>query len=130
MKTIRLILLSALFFAAQFSFAQDSAQVFKWTVSSKKISDHTYELSFSTQGNPSWNLYAPNQDLSGVSSASLTLNDSAFHLVDQFKQTGTAKEEASKIINTLWCLHSFPCHTKPHLFLCRYSTLGNFHHIT
>jgi thiol:disulfide interchange protein DsbD len=97
MKIIRLVLLSALFFAAQFSFAQDSVQVYKWNVTSKKISDHTYELIFSTQGNASWNLYAPNQDLSGVPSASLTLNDSAFHLVDQFKQTGAVKEEASKI---------------------------------
>jgi cytochrome c biogenesis protein CcdA/thioredoxin-related protein len=97
MKTIRLILLSALFFASNFVFAQDSAQVFKWNVTSKKISDHTYELIFSTKGNPSWNLYAPNQDLSGVQSASLTLNDSAFHLVDKFKQTGTVKEEPSKI---------------------------------
>jgi cytochrome c biogenesis protein CcdA/thioredoxin-related protein len=97
MKSIRLILLSALFFAAHFVFAQDSAQVFKWNVNSKKISDHTYEFIFSTQGNPAWNLYAPDQDLSGVPSASLTLNDSAFHLVDQFKQTGTVKEEPSKI---------------------------------
>jgi cytochrome c biogenesis protein CcdA/thioredoxin-related protein len=97
MKSIRLILLLALFFAAHFVFAQDSVQVFKWNVTSKKVSDHIYELIFSTQGNPAWNLYAPDQDLSGVPSASLTLNDSAFHLVDQFKQAGTVKEEPSKI---------------------------------
>lgn len=97
MKSIRLIFFTALLFAVQLSFAQDSAQVFKWSVSSKKIADHTYELNFSTAGNPSWNLYAPNQDLSGVQSASLTLNDSAFHLVEGFKQTGTIKEEPSKI---------------------------------
>jgi thiol:disulfide interchange protein DsbD len=97
MKSIRIVFLSALFFAAQFSFAQDSAQAFKWNVTSKKIADHTYQLIFSTQGNPNWNLYAPDQDLGGVPSAALTLNDSAFQTIDQFKQTGTAKEEPSKI---------------------------------
>lgn len=97
MKSIRIVFLSALFFAAQFSFAQDSAQAYKWNVTSKKIADHTYQLIFSTQGNPNWNLYAPGQDLGGVPSAALTLNDSAFQTVDQFKQTGTLKEEPSKI---------------------------------
>jgi len=97
MKSSRLIFFIVLFFAAHFSFAQDSIQVFKWNVTSKKLSDHAYELVFSTQGNPNWNLYAPDQDLSGVPSASLTLNDSAFHLVDKFKQTGTVKETPSKI---------------------------------
>jgi cytochrome c biogenesis protein CcdA/thioredoxin-related protein len=97
MKSIRFILFAALFFAAHFSFAQDSIQIYKWNVTSKKVSGHTYELIFSTQGNPNWNLYAPDQDLGGVQSASLTLSDSAFHLVDKFKQTGTIKEEPSKI---------------------------------
>jgi len=98
MKNLRFGIFSFLFVIISLaSFAQDSAQVFKWNVSSKKVSDHTYEIIFSTLGNVQWNLYAPNQDLSGVASASLTLNDSAFHLVDGFKQTGTAKEQPSKI---------------------------------
>jgi thiol:disulfide interchange protein DsbD len=98
MKNLRIGFLSFFFLIASlFLFAQDSVQTFKWNVSSKKISDHTYELIFSTPGNPEWNLYAPDQDLSGVASAALTLNDSAFHLAGQFKQTGTAKEQPSKI---------------------------------
>jgi thiol:disulfide interchange protein len=98
MKNFRIGILHFFFLVTSlFSFAQDSTQAFKWNVSSKKISDHTYELIFSTQGNPQWNLYAPDQDLSGVASASLTLNDSAFHLIDQFKQAGTVKEQGSKI---------------------------------
>ena len=97
MKSIRLVFFMAFLFAVQLAFAQDSVQVFKWNVTSKKISDHTYELNFSTAGNPSWNLYAPNQDLSGVQSASLTLKDSDFHLIDALKKTGTVKEEQSKI---------------------------------
>lgn len=97
MKTTRLFFFTAFLLVVQFSFAQDVAQVFKWDVTSKKVSDNTYELIFSTAGSPSWNLYAPNQDLSGVPSASLTLNDSAFHAIDPFKQTGSVKEEQSKI---------------------------------
>ena len=93
MKKLQLVFLSiSLLLLNLFSFAQDSAQVFKWNATSKKISDHTYQLIFSTEGNPNWSLYAPDQDLSGVQSASLTLNDSAFHLIDKFKQTGTVKE--------------------------------------
>jgi cytochrome c biogenesis protein CcdA/thioredoxin-related protein len=98
MKNSRIGILSFVFVAISLvSFAQDSAHAFKWNVSSKKTAGHTYELIFSTQGNPGWNLYAPNQDLSGVSSASLTLNDSSFHLADQFKQTGTIREQPSRI---------------------------------
>jgi thiol:disulfide interchange protein DsbD len=98
MKNLRIGFLSFFFLIASlFLFAQDSVQTFKWNVSSKKISDHTYELIFATPGNPEWNLFAPDQDLSGVASAALTLNDSAFHLAGQFKQTGTAKEQPSKI---------------------------------
>jgi thiol:disulfide interchange protein DsbD len=98
MKNLRFSFFSVLFLLlGLFSFAQDSAQIFKWNVSSKKIAEHIYELIFSTQGNAEWSLYAPNQDLSGVTSVSLTLNDSAFHLVDQFKQTGTVKQQSSKI---------------------------------
>lgn len=79
------------------SFSQDSAQVFKWNVSSKKIADKTYELVFSTQGNAGWNLYAPNQDLSGVAAASITFPDSSFHASGTFAQTGTVKQQASQI---------------------------------
>lgn len=102
MKNVRLVFFSILFFVpVLFSFAQDSTKAFKWNVSSKKIADHTYELIFSTQGNTNWNLYAPDQDLSGVPSASLTLNDSAFYAVDPFKQTGAAKEQPSKIFTSI-----------------------------
>lgn len=86
-----------LFIISTISFAQDSAQVFKWTVSSKKTGDKTYELIFSTQGSEGWNLYAPNQDLSGVAAASMTFADSSFHAAGNFIQTGSLKQQQSKI---------------------------------
>jgi cytochrome c biogenesis protein CcdA/thioredoxin-related protein len=98
MKQIRLWLIGLLVFVVQLAaHSQDSTTVFKWTVNSKKLSGDVYQLIFSTQGNGEWNLYAPNQDLSGVPSAFLTLTDSAFHLVGQTQQTGALKEEPSKI---------------------------------
>ena len=102
MKKVGLCFIAVLFFATQFAArAQDSAQVFKWNVSSKRVSPNTYQLVFSTPGNGEWNLYAPNQDLSGVNSASLNLNDSAFHVVGDFQQSGAAKTETSKIFTGL-----------------------------
>lgn len=98
MKMLRPILVSLFFlFVNLFSFAQDSSQFISWNVASKKIADNTYELIFSTKGNSNWNLYAPNQDLGGVVSASVTLNDSAYHLIDHFKETGSVKEQPSKL---------------------------------
>jgi len=98
MKKSHLVFLLLLIFTARLiSYAQDSSQLFKWNISSKKLANNSYELIFSTPGNSQWNLYAPNQDLGGVASASLALNDSAFALVDQFRQTGSIKEQSSKI---------------------------------
>ena len=98
MKNFRVAFLGISFLLLNLiSFAQDSIQVFNWNVTSKKIADHTYELVFSTNGNAGWNLYAPNQDFGGTPSASLALSDSAYHLVRPFTQTGTAKEQPSKI---------------------------------
>lgn len=98
MKTVRPGFITLLILAIQvICFGQDSSQPFKWNVSSKKVSGNIYDLIFLTQENTDWNLYAPNQDLSGVTSASLSLNDSSFHLVDQFRQTGTIKQQTSKI---------------------------------
>jgi thiol:disulfide interchange protein DsbD len=98
MKNLCLAFLSLSFLLLNLSLsAQDSTQVFKWNVASKKIAEGTYELIFSTEGNKDWNLYAPNQDLSGVTSASLTLSDSAYHVAGNFNATGTLKEQPSKI---------------------------------
>ncbi|HEY6955547.1 MAG TPA: cytochrome C biogenesis protein, partial [Flavisolibacter sp.] len=98
MKKIALCFVTVLLLATSFTAgAQDSLKVFKWNITSKRISPNIYQLVFSTPGNSEWNLYAPNQDLSGVSSASLTLNDSAFHTVGEFKQSGIAKTGESKI---------------------------------
>lgn len=97
MKNFKPVFLAILFsVAGLFGLAQDSTQVFKWNISSKKISKHTYELVFSTQGSRGWDLYAPNQTLSEVPTTSISLSDSAFQLSGNFKQSGAIHERPSK----------------------------------
>jgi len=52
-----------LFFISFHAVAQDST-LYKWQVSSKKIDDKTYEVSFHTPGNSNWELYGANEVIS------------------------------------------------------------------
>ena len=98
MKIFRPAFLILLLFVTGISlFAQDTAQVFKWNVTSKKLSNNIYELVFSTSGAKGWYLYAPNQDLSGASTTTLTFPDSAFETVDNVITTGSLKDQQSRI---------------------------------
>lgn len=81
----------------QHGFAQDTAQVFAWKAGSKKVSDHRYEISFTTTGAPGWRLYAPNQVFSEVAMAALSFSDSAIRPAGTFRDSGTAVSEQSAI---------------------------------
>jgi thiol:disulfide interchange protein len=94
----RFLLISVLFLFSFFSFAQDS--IYQWTVSSKKISASQYEIIFSTQGNSTWQLYAPNQNLSDVPTTEIQFTDSAIRLNGSFKESGAAKNKLSSLFNT------------------------------
>ena len=96
MKKIALVICLLFFFL--FSFSQDS--IYQWKVSSKKIAEGQFELSFSTQGNAQWQLYAPNQNLSEVPTTELQFADSSIRLTENFKESGTAKNEQSTLFNT------------------------------
>ncbi|HEY1115774.1 MAG TPA: thioredoxin family protein [Chitinophagaceae bacterium] len=79
-------------------FAQDSTTaVFKWIVTSKKIGGNQYELQFSTQGAPGWQLYAPDQVLSEVPTTELQFPDSTMQLAGVFEVEGAIKSTASAI---------------------------------
>jgi thiol:disulfide interchange protein len=60
--------------------AQDSASIYSWKATSRKTGDKQYELSFSTSGAKGWQLYAPNQVISEVSTTEYHFNDSAIKL--------------------------------------------------
>ena len=96
---IRRIILLFIFFAATFiSFAQDSAS-FKWSVTSKKIADHKYELHFSTKAINGWQLYSANQNIAGVASTELLFPDSLIKVDTVYKETGNSKTIQNKIFD-------------------------------
>lgn len=94
MKKLLLLLLTVHFFASGYS--QDSVQVFKWSVSSKKITKSTYELTFTTPGNPKWLLYSPGQDLSDVQTVEVRFADSSIRM-QEISDLGNIKTEISKL---------------------------------
>lgn len=79
--------------------AQDTSSVFKWKVTSKKISADTYELQFSTSVVPGWQLYAPNQLLSEVPTTEFTFADSSIQLSGNANDSGGLKTFQSPIFN-------------------------------
>ncbi|HEX6429784.1 MAG TPA: hypothetical protein VF008_18955 [Niastella sp.] len=70
--------------------AQDST-AYKWEVSSKKIQDKVYELTFTTSGNNNWQLYGANESISDVPSVEIELSDSSIEVSKPFKETGDGK---------------------------------------
>ena len=87
--------------AGLFSHSQDSIQPFHWEISSKRISSNQYELIFSTEGNKSWDLYAPNQVLSEVPTTELQLSDSAIQMAGAFIDSGASNKSRSALFDTI-----------------------------
>ena len=87
--------------AGLFSHSQDSIQPFHWKISSKRISSNQYELIFSTEGNKSWDLYAPNQVLSEVPTTELQLSDSAIQMAEAFIDSGASNKSRSALFDTI-----------------------------
>lgn len=90
------------------AFAQDSTSPYQWKVTSKKVSDHQYELQFSTTGANGWQLYAPNQLLSDIPTTELQFLDSSIQKEKTFTDSGTIKSIASTIFETQVKIHQGP----------------------
>ncbi|MFL5742409.1 MAG: protein-disulfide reductase DsbD family protein [Flavisolibacter sp.] len=108
MKAGRIFLIALFMISRQFVFAQDSAHVYQWKISSKKIAPNQYELVFSTTANPSWMLYAPGQDLGGVMSSEIRFPDSAFSAEKKWIDSGNARTEKSAIFDMPVKLYQSP----------------------
>jgi cytochrome c biogenesis protein CcdA/thioredoxin-related protein len=96
MKLIFTLIAACLF--AIVGLAQDST-LYKWTVSSKKISDKTYELRFKTEGAPGWQLYAPQEVISEVPAAELVFADSSITVQKPFKSEGKSINIISEVFD-------------------------------
>lgn len=92
MKYLLLSFLACFVFVSGNIYAQDAA-AFAWTVSSKKISDKKYAISFSTPGNAKWQLYGPNEVISEVAAVELDFGDSSVVIEKPFKEEGNSKTE-------------------------------------
>lgn len=90
------LLLLSIFVSLNFILAQDSLQPFRWKVSSKKLGDKVYELSFQTNGNKNWQLYAP-QVLNEVATTELQLGDSSIQQDKNFVVSGATQNEQSAL---------------------------------
>src|SRR5215213_3875445 len=70
--------------------AQDST-IYKWSVTSKKIGESSYELKFTTPAAAGWQLYAPGQMVAGeVPTAELVFADSSIEVQRPFGFEGNA----------------------------------------
>src|SRR5882762_10831686 len=90
---------------------QDSS-AYAWEVNSKKIDPHTYELIFTTAGNPRWQLYGPNESISGTASVEIELQNSSIQLHKPYKESGAVK----KITNPIFDNASFKVYEGPATF--------------
>lgn len=70
--------------------AQDSS-AYQWTVTSKKVGDKVYELTFSTPGNSQWQLYGPNEVIIDVPALELDFGDSSVMIGKPYKEQGDSK---------------------------------------
>jgi cytochrome c biogenesis protein CcdA/thioredoxin-related protein len=96
MKYLLLSFFSCFFIFSGAAYAQDSS-AFKWTVTSKKLGDKVYELTFSTPGNNLWQLYGPNEVISEVRAVEIELGDSSITIERPFKESGESKTITSAI---------------------------------
>ena len=78
-------------------FSQDSLSIYKWDVSSKKIGEGKYELTFSTTGISGWQLYAPSQTIPDLTTTEIKFGDSAIDQQKNFDEKGSSKEINSTV---------------------------------
>ena len=85
-----------------FSFAQDDGG-YQWKVSSKKMDNGVYTLNFQVAPNASWQLYDPNETISGMAASALEFADSSVRVTLPFTAVGNAKTITSELFDN----HSF-----------------------
>lgn len=78
--------------------AQDST-AFSWKVVSERKAAGEYLLSFSTPVRNAWQLYAPGQDLGGVSTSALIFQDSSISVTESLRASGPTTAIQSAIFD-------------------------------
>ncbi|MFM7672368.1 MAG: protein-disulfide reductase DsbD family protein [Bacteroidota bacterium] len=78
-------------------FAQSADSLFRWQVSSQKISDHRYELRFSVSLADGWQLYAPDQSILDIATTEIKFPDSSIRVVSKYKVDPKPRTENSAL---------------------------------
>jgi hypothetical protein len=89
------ILLSFILFKGN---SQDSTAV-TWEAGSSKSLNGEYQLIFKANVKPGWELYAPNQDLSGTPSVELYFVDSSFSVKSAFIGEGKTEKRSISLFD-------------------------------
>ena len=97
-KSGLLLFLFILFFIQ--GWCQDSTAV-TWTARTDKSNTGEYKLIFEAQIKPGWQLYGPDQDLSGTSSIELNFADSSFSYKAPIKAEGPGHKQPVALFNNL-----------------------------
>jgi cytochrome c biogenesis protein CcdA/thioredoxin-related protein len=90
-------LITCLLFFIAFSLQAQEASPISWKVTSNKLENNQFELVFVTEGNSSWQLYAPNQLLADVPTTELQFADSAIKTTTFFRDSGASITSNSPI---------------------------------
>jgi cytochrome c biogenesis protein CcdA/thioredoxin-related protein len=78
--------------------SQDSTAI-SWKSSSSRSADGEYQIIFDVHVKPGWELYAPNQDLSGTASMELNFSDSSFSFKSPITADGKSEKRAVALFN-------------------------------
>src|ERR1700688_2702019 len=91
------ILFSFLFFKGS---SQNSTAI-SWEAGSSKSPSGEYQLIFKANVKPGWELYAPNQDLSGTPSMELYFADSSFSIKSAFVAEGKSERRSISLFDNV-----------------------------
>src|SRR6185295_62364 len=89
---IRSGILFFLFFLSFFTGKSQDTSAVTWEVHTTKSTNDGYTLIFNAHVKPGWQLYAPNQDLSGTNSMELSFADSSFSAKSTFQSDGKTEK--------------------------------------
>src|SRR4051794_22039031 len=78
--------------------SQDSTAI-SWEAGSSKSPTGEYELIFNAHVKPGWEIYAPNQDLSGTPSMELYFADSSFSVRPPFVAVGKSEKKSVSLFD-------------------------------
>jgi len=83
---------------AEKTIAQDASS-WQWQVKSVRLGDNKFELQCAVKVPAQWDLYAPGQDISGITSSSLSFSDSSIQFISPLSSYSPTKSTSISIFD-------------------------------